>query len=405
MSDMLAVQMEVGGKGGSQAMRALEGGSGDGGKAHSKAGGEDLFMAVLVERMQGIQGQAGDELPSALPSGAGDVGAVAEAGASLPLKPLEVALLQAQQPSVDGAVLVAMGLQRMSPGNPAASGRPVVPGAGTEPGLVLAGDMTGKQALSDRLSPADVATTTTSGARKNAAKTAALGQLLPQDRGRGEVSVEVGAKRADLAQVTGPYQPLTVTQGLASQAQALAPDALLGTSVSPAQGAAGMAHGIGVLGEPLGRAGSSVPVNMAIEAPLRSPMFSQELGERIVWLSSRQGQVAEIALNPPHLGPMEVKLTLSGGEAGAQFFSPHPQVRDAIEAALPKLRESLAEAGVTLGQAQVRDESFHRQEPLAQGDDRRYSGQALENGLQVAGGNIQGVPVNRMALGMVDLYI
>ncbi|MCP5279583.1 MAG: flagellar hook-length control protein FliK [Thiobacillus sp.] len=404
MSDMLAVLIGVGGKGESQAMLALEGGSGDGRKVHSKAGSEDLFMAVLVERMQGIQGQAGDELPAAVSSGAGDVGAMAEAGTSLPLKPLEIALLQAQQPSVDGAVLVAMGLQLMSPGNPAAGGRPV-PGAGTEPGLALAGDMTGKQALSDRLSPADVATTTTSGARKNAAKTAASGQLLPQDRGRGEVSVEVGAKRADLAQVTGPYQPLTVTQGLASQAQALTPDTLLGTSVSPAQGAAGMAHGMGVLGEPLGRAGASVPVNMAIEAPLRSPMFSQELGERIVWLSSRQGQVADIALNPPHLGPLEVKLTLSGGEAGAQFFSPHPQVRDAIEAALPKLRELLAEAGVTLGQAQVRDESFHRQESLAQGGDRRDSGQTLEDGLQVAGGNIQGVPVNRMGLGMVDLYI
>jgi flagellar hook-length control protein FliK len=407
MSDMLAVLTSVGGKGESQITSALTGATGDGVKGQAKAGGGNPFMAVLALRMQGIQGRGGAELPVLVSAGAKDGGAVADTDTVLPLQPLEMALLQAQQPSPDGAALAAMGLQWMSPATPPVAGPRPDAGAGMEPGLFLGEEMPSTQAWSDRLSPAELAATTTAGARKDAAKTAASGQSLPQglpqDLGRGELSVEGGSKRLDLTQATVPNPPWTVTQGLASQAHV--PEPLQGASVSASPGEAGMAQGMGVLGEPIARGGAHVAAPMAIEAPLRSPMFSQELGERIVWLSSRQGQVADIALNPAHLGPLEVKLTLSGGEASAQFFSPHPQVRDAIEAALPKLRELLAQAGVSLGQAQVRDESFHRQEPSAQGGERRGWGQTWEAGLQAAGGHLQAAAVGPMGLGMVDIYI
>jgi flagellar hook-length control protein FliK len=145
-------------------------------------------------------------------------------------------------------------------------------------------------------------------------------------------------------------------------------------------------------------------VHLSVDAPVRSPLFSQELGERIVWLSARQGQVADIALNPPHLGPLEVKLSLTGGEAGAQFFSPHPQVREAIEAALPRLREMLAEAGVTLGQAQVRDEAFPRQGATAQ-DAAGRGADVSDEGDQAMGAAGFGGPGTRaLGLGLVDTF-
>ena len=100
----------------------------------------------------------------------------------------------------------------------------------------------------------------------------------------------------------------------------------------------------------------------AIEAPLRSQGFPAEFSEKIVWLVGRQSQVAELSLNPPQLGSLEVRLSLSGNEAGAQFYSPNPVVRDAIEAALPRLRELMAQAGLALGDAQVHDEAFAQRE-------------------------------------------
>jgi flagellar hook-length control protein FliK len=98
---------------------------------------------------------------------------------------------------------------------------------------------------------------------------------------------------------------------------------------------------------------------------LATQAWQQELGDRVVWLAGRQGQAAELILNPPSLGAVEVRLNMSGGEASAQFFSANPQVRDALEAALPKLREMMGSAGIALGEAMVSDQSFGQRDKTA----------------------------------------
>lgn len=98
-----------------------------------------------------------------------------------------------------------------------------------------------------------------------------------------------------------------------------------------------------------------------------SPAWQQELGDKLVWLTGKQGQTAELVLNPPSLGTVEVRLNLSGGEASAQFFSGNPNVREAIEAALPRLREMMSGAGITLGEAMVSDQPMGRHEEGARG--------------------------------------
>ncbi len=141
-------------------------------------------------------------------------------------------------------------------------------------------------------------------------------------------------------------------------------------------------------------------LNASVEAPVRSAAFAQELGDKVVWLASRNGQVAELSLNPTQLGSVEVRLTLSGGEAGAQFFAASPMAREAIESALPRLRELMAQAGLTLGEAQVRDQAFsqgHRgPEPGAGG-----GGSLGEDPLQVVRG---AMTARGTGLGLVDLY-
>ncbi|MBO8129162.1 MAG: flagellar hook-length control protein FliK [Peptococcaceae bacterium] len=69
----------------------------------------------------------------------------------------------------------------------------------------------------------------------------------------------------------------------------------------------------------------------------------------------RPGQVvqARLTLDPPHLGQITVKLSLNGGELTAHFLTGDPGVRDAIQAALPQLREFLAQQQLQLGQASV----------------------------------------------------
>jgi len=100
------------------------------------------------------------------------------------------------------------------------------------------------------------------------------------------------------------------------------------------------------------------PVNrastpLAIEAPVGSRHWDSHVGEKLVWMVSHQEQHADLVLNPPQLGKVEVSISVNGDQASAQFVSANPAVRDALEAAMPRLREMLADAGLNLGQAQV----------------------------------------------------
>lgn len=91
----------------------------------------------------------------------------------------------------------------------------------------------------------------------------------------------------------------------------------------------------------------------SISSSIGTAEWGEELGNRVVWLASRNESRAELVLNPPQMGRIEVNLTIKGDQATASFASNNPVVREALEAALPKLRESLAEAGIQLGQSQV----------------------------------------------------
>ncbi|MDP1527308.1 MAG: flagellar hook-length control protein FliK [Rhodocyclaceae bacterium] len=98
---------------------------------------------------------------------------------------------------------------------------------------------------------------------------------------------------------------------------------------------------------------SNAPATMTVSQPVGAAGWGQEVGQRIVWMANRSEGRAELVLNPPQMGRVEVSLTVSGDQATASFASANPVVREALESALPRLREALAEAGIQLGQAQV----------------------------------------------------
>jgi flagellar hook-length control protein FliK len=64
-------------------------------------------------------------------------------------------------------------------------------------------------------------------------------------------------------------------------------------------------------------------------------------------------QSATLTLNPPNMGPLQIVLNLANDQATASFFSAQPEVRQALEAAFPRLKEMMNEAGIQLEQATV----------------------------------------------------
>jgi len=99
------------------------------------------------------------------------------------------------------------------------------------------------------------------------------------------------------------------------------------------------------------RAAEAPPLNVA--TPVGSRGWDAEVGQRLVWMVNRNEGRAELTLTPPQMGRIEVTLTTSGDQTSAYFVAASPAAREALENALPRLRELLADAGVTLGQASV----------------------------------------------------
>ena len=86
-----------------------------------------------------------------------------------------------------------------------------------------------------------------------------------------------------------------------------------------------------------------------------SSRWADGLGERVAWMLDTRNHVAELRLTPPELGRLDVRIAVSGSEASIQFSAPSAAVREAVDAALPRLREMLEADGLSLAHADVSD--------------------------------------------------
>jgi len=86
----------------------------------------------------------------------------------------------------------------------------------------------------------------------------------------------------------------------------------------------------------------------AITRPLTHPGWSKDLGEQIVWMNNKAIPAAEIRLNPAHLGPISVRIDVNQDQATILFTAQHAEVKEAIEASIPKLREMLGTQQINL---------------------------------------------------------
>jgi flagellar hook-length control protein FliK len=112
------------------------------------------------------------------------------------------------------------------------------------------------------------------------------------------------------------------------------------------------------------------PASARIDTPIGANGWGEAFSQKVVWLVDRQQQTAELHVNPPHLGPVDVVLNLKDDGARIAFCSPHPAVREAIEASLADLRNALSQHGLSLGQTLVSADPGTAREQM-QGDNPR----------------------------------
>ena len=104
-----------------------------------------------------------------------------------------------------------------------------------------------------------------------------------------------------------------------------------------------------------------------VEQRVGSAHWNQDFVSQVNLLVSHREPQAEIRVNPPQLGPVEVRIGLDGNQVSVTFTAAQPETRAAIENALPQLREMFADNGIALGNASVSAESSQQQSPRPDG--------------------------------------
>lgn len=151
-----------------------------------------------------------------------------------------------------------------------------------------------------------------------------------------DIAEEVAAGRQSIAANSAAFAEVTAQANFSASSEAFAEQAM-----RPVMGGA----------QPV--AAATPPVAGAISQQVSNPAWGEVLGDRVMWMVGQQQQGAELRLNPPALGPLEIKLSMSDGQATLTFSTQHMPVKEALEAATPRLREMFGESGINLGSVSV----------------------------------------------------
>ncbi len=150
------------------------------------------------------------------------------------------------------------------------------------------------------------------------------------------------------------------------------------------------------------------PVFM-LPSPPGTPEFADQVAERVVWMAGQKLDRAQIRLNPAHLGPISVDVSVGEDGANITFTAQHAMTRDALEQALPRLREMFNGSGLALAGADVADQG-----PDTRHGEREGGATASGDTLTAAGTDggadaaaVAETPVSSRpgARGLIDTYV
>ena len=127
------------------------------------------------------------------------------------------------------------------------------------------------------------------------------------------------------------------------------------------------------------QAAASAPSDR-LSARVGTPAWDNQVGQKVIWMAGGEDQSATLELNPPDLGPVQVVLNVSNDLASVTFSSQQLEVRQALENALPRLREMMSESGIALGNASVNAGAEGRQGQDGQGSGRQGGSGGRGNG-------------------------
>jgi flagellar hook-length control protein FliK len=105
------------------------------------------------------------------------------------------------------------------------------------------------------------------------------------------------------------------------------------------------------------------PTVAQVSTPVGAPGWTRELADRVSVLVNQNLTQAQIKLSPADLGPIEVRISLSDGQANVSFTTHSHLTSEALQAAAPRLREVLSSQGYSSVNVDVAQQHFRERTP------------------------------------------
>lgn len=198
-----------------------------------------------------------------------------------------------------------------------------------------------------------------------------------------EADAESTTLELDLPSIQNPKQAL-----LKSGENLLAVEKAITSDVKPAAPVTPTSL-VDALGRPLDNSlasARSFTAQIHLPQTMGQPQWNQAMSERVLWMAAQNLTAADIRLDPPELGSMQVKVTVQQDQATVSFITPNPVVREALDQQATRLREMFADQGLNLVHVDVSDRHAHERQSGDEDDSSKHANKQDEaDELQVLG--------------------
>lgn len=146
--------------------------------------------------------------------------------------------------------------------------------------------------------------------------------------------------------------------------------------------------------------------NFVVEQQVATSAWEQAIGGRLTFMAKNGVTVAKLHLKPAEMGPIEITVKMREDQASISFNAHHANTREALEVAIPRLREMFAQSGLNLAEADVQSGASHAHAENDSGSNRSNSASAdsLGYGADVDDETETVIEASMQALGLVDSY-
>ncbi|SMF36518.1 flagellar hook-length control protein FliK [Alteromonadaceae bacterium Bs31] len=123
---------------------------------------------------------------------------------------------------------------------------------------------------------------------------------------------------------------------------------------------------------------SAARMQMPVNISFGKPEWNTMVAERAAMMAAQNITTADLQLDPPELGPLQVRVQVHNDQVSVHFTSAHANVRDALDQSAMRLRELCEQQGMNLLDVNVSDQQQGFEEHAQSSEQNSQAGDEAE---------------------------